>query len=111
MQSGENMRKKYIDGTNRKFCEQTSSRVMHIDGRFNGYISLVKIEKVKQKVIVEFENTTICLFNDGYKSVVFLPDNENWCIEAIYDNEENIVEWYFDMTKLNSIDENHKPFF
>jgi len=104
------VRKKYIGGNPRKFCEKSSSQVMRVDDKYMGYVSLVNIEKVKKKVIVESEGIKTCLFDNGYRAIVFLPDNENWCVEAIYNTEGNIVEWYFDITKLNGVDENGKPF-
>ena len=42
---------------------------------------------------------------------IFLPDNEKWCISAVYNTSNQIVEWYFDMTKQNSVDKQGNPFY
>jgi predicted RNA-binding protein associated with RNAse of E/G family len=42
---------------------------------------------------------------------MFLPDNEKWCVSAVYNTSNEIVEWYFDMTKENSIDEQGIPYY
>lgn len=105
------MKKKYINGLHWNWVEKSSAILMHIAEPLTGYISLINIEKVKYKVIVGNDENKICLYDDGYKCIIFLPDNENWCVSAIYNINNKIVEWYFDMTKVNSIDENGIPFF
>lgn len=105
------MKTKYIDGSNWKWVEKYTSKVMHIDDVFSGFISFVKIQKVHEKLFVDYDNSETILFDDGYKCLIFLPDNQKWCVSAVYDDLDNIVEWYFDMTKENSIDEQGKPFF
>lgn len=105
------LKRKYINGIGMDYLEKYSSKVMHINDLFSGYISLIKIDKVIGKITVDYEKSDIYLFNDGYKCVIFLPDNENWCASAIYNESDEIIEWYFDMTKQNSIDEQGNPFF
>lgn len=105
------MKKKYIDGSSWKFVDTCTSKLMHIDDIFSGFISFVKIQKVNEKLFVDYNNSEICLFDDGYKCLIFLPDNQNWCVSAVYDELGKIVEWYFDMTKENSVDELGNPFF
>jgi predicted RNA-binding protein associated with RNAse of E/G family len=105
------MKKKYIDGSNWNWVDKYTSMVTHIDDVFCGFISFVKIHKVHEKLFVDYGNAEICLFDDGYKCLIFLPDNQNWCVSAVYDDLGKIVEWYFDITKENSIDEQGNPFF
>lgn len=105
------MKKKYIDGSNWKWVDKYTSKVMHIDDIFSGFISFVMIQKVHEKLFVDYDTSEICLFDDGYKCLIFLPDNQNWCVSAVYDDLDRLVEWYFDMTKENSIDEQGNPFF
>ena len=65
---------------------------------------------VKRKLKAHY-NPEICLCDDGYKGIIFLPDNETWCVTAIYNRHNEIVEWYFDMTKENGVDERNIPYF
>ena len=44
------------------------------------------------------------LFDDGYTCVSFLPDDGNWCVNAVYDTNGKIVEWYFDILKSKGQD-------
>jgi predicted RNA-binding protein associated with RNAse of E/G family len=85
-----------------------TSKVIRVDeAKNNGYASLIQIEEVNRPYIVG-ENT--CIADNGYSAITFLPDGEFWCVEAIYNNNNNIVEWYFDITKENSVDEDGKPY-
>lgn len=105
------MRKRYIDGTSWKMCKKTHSAIKQISGFMNGYISYVEIEKVEEKFVVEHNGRKTILLDNGYKRIVFLPEKQNWCVEATYDNKNNIVQWYFDMTNGNYIDKDNKPCF
>ena len=104
------MKTKYIDGTGWTWLEAFTSRCSYVEDLFSGYISYVKADKVKTKILVDYGQSEIYLFDDGYKCLVFLPDNEKWCASAVYNTSNEIVEWYFDMTKENSVDEQGKPF-
>lgn len=105
------MKRKFINGLYSDLLDLYSSKYIHIDDIFSGYISLIKVEKVKQKLTVDYELSDKVLLDDGYKCLIFLPDNENWCVSAVYNALNEIIEWYFDITKLNSIDEQENPFF
>lgn len=105
------MKRKFINGLNWGFLEAYSSKCIHIDDIFRGYISLIRVDKVKQKITVDYEQSEVCLIDDGYKCIMFLPDDENWCVSAVYNKSNEIIEWYFDMTKENSIDEQGNPFY
>ena len=96
---------------NWSFLDEYSSKYIHIDDIFSGYISLIKVDKVKQKLTVDYEQSELCLLDDRYKCLMFLPDNEKWCVSAVYNTSSEIIEWYFDMTKENSIDDQGNPFY
>lgn len=105
------MKKKYIDGSNWKWLMNYTSKLIHIDDIFSGFLSFVNIDSVHEKLIVDYGGSELCLFDDGYQCLVFLPDNQNWCISAVFNSNSELVEWYFDMTKENSIDDQGNPFF
>lgn len=105
------MKRKFISGMNWDFLGSHSFKYIHIDDMFSGYISLIKINKVKRKITVDYEQSETILLDDGYKCLMFLPDNEKWCVSAVYNTSNEIIEWYFDMTKENSIDEQGTPYY
>lgn len=105
------MKRKFINGIHWDFLESYSAKYIHVDDIYSGYISLIKIEKIKRKINVDYEQSDKVLLDSGYKCLMFLPDNENWCISVVYNISNEIIEWYFDMTKQNSIDEKGNPFY
>lgn len=62
---------------------------------FEGYIACVRIEKANKAIFVGRDND-VCIINDGYCWIEMYPDDENYAITTIFDNKENLVEWYVD---------------
>lgn len=105
------LKRKFLSGTSYAFLDTYVVKYYHIDDIFSGYISMIKIEKAKQKITVDYEQSDTILIDNGYKCLMFLPDAENWCVSAVYNASNEIIEWYFDITKTNSIDECGVPYY
>lgn len=107
------MKKKYIDGSDldSEWLEKYTSKYKYLDNEQKGYISLINIEKVKSKITVDYDSSDTCLIDDGYKCIIYMPLDKNWCVSTFFNKKNEVVEWYFDMTKKNSVEENGKPFF
>ena len=68
--------------------------------KFNGNISLLQIKKVKKNWIVPRENGTgDCILAPGHQWLQIYPNDKHYAITAMYDKENRIVEWYFDVIK------------
>jgi len=104
---GINAKRKYLGRANEKYIESYSSEVIRVDDLcgYSGWASFIKINKVKRPWIVG-ERLNVCIADDGYSELCFLPDDEKWQVYAIYDEKNQIVEWYFDIARENGIDEN-----
>lgn len=105
------MKQKYITGKGWSWLESYSSKYIHVDEEVCGYVALTRANRVKYRLTVDYNDSDEILIDDGYESVIFLPDNENWCVSAIYNSEGEILEWYFDMTKLNTTDKHGNPYY
>lgn len=104
------MRKKDIDGNYVKRSKANYQSVRKkVEGQYQGYSSLITFLDGNKKDIVKADGKEYCLAADGYKWLNYILDNENWCLTAMYNNQGEIVEWYFDITKSNFIDENGNP--
>ena len=98
-------RRRYIG--QKKFAKVFFSEIIRVDEEdLKGYSSFLKIQEVHKPIIVG--NFIIC--DNGYSMIEFLPDGEHWALEAIYDENNHIVEWYFDITSKNSIDKEGRPY-
>ncbi|MCL2407612.1 MAG: DUF402 domain-containing protein [Defluviitaleaceae bacterium] len=104
-------RKKYLGQYNKPFIKSINSKTARADSvGIPGYASLIKIIEVYHPYVVGEGDAAICIADNGYSELTFLPDNENWQMCAIYDDRDNIVEWYFDITRKNTTDESGNPY-
>jgi predicted RNA-binding protein associated with RNAse of E/G family len=75
---------------------------------FEGYVCQLKMIDVKP-LIVKLNNEDLCLRGNGYTWYEIYPDNENYVITIMYDSNNMLVEWYFDISKELGI-ENGIPY-
>ncbi|WP_212902680.1 DUF402 domain-containing protein [Clostridium polyendosporum] len=73
------------------------------DEEFNGYISLIYLDKVKEPLIKNIQGIDLILADKGYKWLQITPLNANYSLTTMFDNNDNIIEWYFDITKENGV--------
>lgn len=87
-----------------------SHSIKKLSNEFEGYSALINfLPESKELVVNNDESTQICLSRGGYKWLMYLPMNENWCITAFYNRQNEILQWYFDISKGNFLDENGIP--
>ena len=100
-------RRSYIGRVNPEYVKTFSSKIIKIDEKdIKGYAALVEIEEVHRPFMVG----NLCLRDNGYKEIRFLPEDKNWMLWAMYDAKGDIIEWYFDITRKNALDENGEPY-
>lgn len=100
-------RRKYLGCANEYYIKSYQAKTIRVDEKgIVGYVSLIKIKEVNRP----FMAGDICLYNNDYSELCFLPDGGNWTLFAIYNDKDEIVEWYIDITKKNALDENGNPY-
>ena len=86
-----------------------NSSMKKISGTNKGYSALIEFlpgtREIKDKVSGQAKN----LSGNGYKWLIYHPLNECWVLTAIYDPMGNLLQWYFDLSRYNYIDENGIP--
>ena len=104
-------RRKYLGRYDKDFIKSIVSRIVRTDDiGIAGYAAYVYIQEVSRPYMVGAKGSETCIADNGYSELTFLPDNENWQMTAIYDNYNAIIEWYFDITRKNAVDENGNPY-
>lgn len=107
------MKRKYLDRSKNwprilkysfetEYCEKEGGR---------SYISVMHLEKVRERLIVNTGGKGYCVVDDGYTWLQYLPLDKNWSLTTMYNENKEIVQWYFDITKKNGIDDNGEPFY
>jgi len=104
-------KRKYIGRAYRDYFKSFTSNTVRVDeGDLKGYAALIKVDEVTRPLIVGLGGAEVCLYDDGYSDLQFLPDGSNWRMSAMYDERGEIIEWYFDVTRRNGVDENGEPY-
>lgn len=76
---------------------------------FKGYISNIKIQNVEKPLIVNNGISKVCIKDNGFEWFEVYPDNANYAITIMYDDKNNLIEWYFDIAKKIGV-ENGVPY-
>lgn len=88
------------------------SKLIYVENSdFNGHIAALYLDKVNEPLIVKQRERSVCIVDDGYLWLVFLPNNEYYALTTLYNAQGEIIEWYFDITNQNGVDEEGCPFF
>lgn len=64
---------------------------------FVGDIALIKFNKMNKPYMVE--NINLCMANDNYKWLEFYDYNKKYRLTAMYNENNEIIEWYFDIVR------------
>ena len=76
---------------------------------FKGYVCNVKFKDVKNPIIIKNEIREFCIKDNGYEWFEVYSDNANYAITIMFDDNKNLIEWYFDIAKEVGI-ENDIPY-
>lgn len=64
---------------------------------FVGDIALIKFNKMNKPYMIE--NINLCMANDNYKWLEFYDYNKKYRLTAMYNENNEIIEWYFDIAR------------
>lgn len=73
------------------------------------YLSVKKILKIKKPFILE---SGLCIIDNNYYIVEVLPKNENYAMRVYFNDRKERLEYYFDISLNNGLDEKSKiPYY
>ncbi|MDO4282234.1 MAG: YwbE family protein [Clostridia bacterium] len=75
------------------------------------YVAGTYFEKVNQKKIIKVGNKDVCILDDRYIWITIIPLGKHYAITINIDEVGNIIQWYFDVTLQNYLDERGLPCF
>lgn len=81
------------------------------DEEFEGTVGLMKIKEIKAPLIINNPNGKVKIADTDYSWLQFAPVKGNWWLTVMFDNEDNLIESYFDITKENIFKDPYKPYF
>lgn len=73
------------------------------------YLSVKKILNIEKPFILE---NSLCLIDNNYYIVEVLPKNENYAMRVYFNENKERLEYYFDISLKNGLDEKTKiPYY
>ncbi|MBO4600821.1 MAG: DUF402 domain-containing protein [Bacilli bacterium] len=95
------------------FLDDTSikkfhSKVVETDA-LKGVVGIIKWLDVKEKVEVHYNFKDEVIVDSNYTWIQVAPFDSNYWIKAMYDENNNLVEIYIDVTKENHFDDITNP--
>ena len=101
------MKKRYMDPKNHKAIADYKFNKMYVDTKeFTGYVGSLRIKHtVDDWYVSRDDGTQECILKSGYRWLMFYPDNAKYAITALCNENEDIIEWYFDMVKTLGVED------
>ncbi|WP_064093202.1 DUF402 domain-containing protein [Rossellomorea aquimaris] len=65
------------------------------------YASYIKMENVLEPLFVQYGEDTICIVDNGYEWIQYIPLHRHYSITMMFNQEQTIIQWYIDITKEN----------
>jgi len=104
-------KRKYLGRANERYVKTYTSRTVRVGGNgLKGYAALIKVHECHRPLMVGEAGAEVWITYDGYAELCYLPDGENWQVYTLYDDSGRVIEWYFDITRVNALDENGDPY-
>ncbi len=76
-----------------------------------GKVCFLNMIKVSEPLTVDSPVGKVMIANDGFKQLIFAPKNKHWWLTVMFDNNNNLIESYFDITKENNFSDEDNPYF
>lgn len=94
------MRKKLISKTYLRDVNKYELKVYFDNDDY--YLSTKRIIDIKEPFIL---STGLCVIDKGYYIVEVIPKNENYAMRVYFNDKKERVEYYFDISLQNGLDE------
>ena len=94
-----------------RVTDKTVKIINYRNDYFDGKICLLKMNSVTSPLEVDSPLGKVTIADNNYKNLIIAPKNKNWWLTVMYDDKNNLIESYFDISKLNNFHNEENPFF
>lgn len=95
-----------------KRLKNKTIKIENIENKyFKGKICLLTMNEVDVPLKVVSPIGMVTIADNNYKNIIVAPENENWWLTVMFDDNNNLIESYFDITRLNNFYDMENPFF
>jgi predicted RNA-binding protein associated with RNAse of E/G family len=81
------------------------------DPLFKGAAGLIRINEIDQPATKIYDNIPVKIIDKGYYWLQIGLENQNYWITIMYNELEEVVQYYFDITDTNTILDNGESWF
>lgn len=78
---------------------------------FEGKVCFLDMQKVKSPLSVDSPVGKVTIADNNYKNLIFAPKGKNWWLTVMFDDQDNLIESYFDITRTNDFSNPENPYF
>lgn len=78
---------------------------------FEGKVCLLTMNEVSSPLAVDSPVGKVIIADNNYKNLIIAPRNKNWWLTVMYNDKNELIESYFDITRLNNFYNVENPFF
>lgn len=78
---------------------------------FEGKICLLVMNEVASPLSVDSPVGKVVIAANNFKNLIIAPRNKNWWLTVMFNDKNELIESYFDITKLNNFNDEENPFF
>lgn len=87
-------------------------RLTYIEEKeFEGYLSIIYIDKVREPLVIKTAGKNIYLANDGFIWMQHFPKDCNYALTTMFNEKHEVVQWYFDICNGNKINSLGIPYY
>ena len=106
------MKVKPLDKRDEYEVKTTMSKMIKIAKQgIDYYIFAMKVQDIKEPITATFNEEKITILDKDYCYIQILPIDKNYSLTITYDEKGKIVQWYFDITASNFLDDRGLPFY
>ena len=78
---------------------------------FEGKVCYLDMKLVESPLLVDSPIGKVTIADNNYKNLIFAPKGENWWLTVMFDDQDNLIESYFDITRTNDFSNPENPYF
>ncbi len=94
-----------------RVTDKAYTYMMIDDQLFKGATGLIKINEIDEPATKVYDNIPVKIIDKGYYWLQIGPEDQNYWITVMYNELEEIVQYYFDITDSNTILDNGESWF
>lgn len=69
------------------------------DDIYEGYVTYLFLDKVREPLFVKYDVEDICIADDGYTWMMFFPKDKQYSLTIMINRNNEVIQWYFDIIK------------